>query len=84
MIAFECKLATISAKLLSIRLGHMDKKTRAPHFESLISSPWARSPDNSYYGDPRYVNKEQHGLEDIERDKVDENGVERVVILGYN
>jgi len=62
----------------------MDKKTRAPRFESLISSPWARSPDNSYYGDPRYVNKEQHGLEDIKSQKVDEDGVERVVILGYN
>jgi hypothetical protein len=46
--------------------------------------PWAKSQDNSYYGDPRYVNKEQHGLEDIERDKADEDGVERVVILGYN
>jgi len=62
----------------------MSKKIRAPQFESLISSPWARPPENSYYGDPRYVNKEQHGLEDIERDKVDEDGVERVVILGYN
>ena len=62
----------------------MSKKTRAPQFESLISSPWAKSPDNSYYGDPRYVNKEQHGLEDIERDKTDEDGVEQVVILGYN
>jgi len=62
----------------------MDKKTRAPQFESLISSPWARSPENSYYGDPRFVNKEQHGLEHIERDKVAENDVERVVILGYN
>ena len=62
----------------------MSKKTRAPQFESLISSPWARSPENSYYGDPRNVKKEQYGLEHIERDKVDENGVERVVILGYN
>ena len=50
----------------------------------LISSPWASSPDNSYYGDPRYVDKEQHGLEDLERDKADEDGVEKVVILGYN
>ena len=48
------------------------------------ASPWATSPDNSYYGDPRYVAKEQHGLEDIERDKVEEEGVEQVVILGYN
>jgi hypothetical protein len=62
----------------------MGKKTRAPQFESLISSPWGKPPENSYYGDPRYVNKEQHGLEDIERDKVDEDGVEQVVILGYN
>lgn len=62
----------------------MGKKTRAPRFESLISSPWASPPVNSYYGDPRYVDKEQHGLEDIERDKVDEDGVEQVVILGYN
>ncbi|MDH3633433.1 MAG: hypothetical protein OES20_01895 [Gammaproteobacteria bacterium] len=62
----------------------MSNKTQAPPFESLISSPWARSPENSYYGDPRFVNKEQHGLEDIERDNVDENGIERVVILGYN
>ena len=62
----------------------MSKKIRAPKFESLISSPWASSPDNSYYGDPRYVEKEQHGLEHIERDKADEDGVEQVVILGYN
>jgi hypothetical protein len=62
----------------------MSKKLRAPKLESLISSPWAKSPENSYYGDPRYVEKEQHGLEHIERDKVDEEGVEQVVILGYN
>jgi hypothetical protein len=62
----------------------MSKKLRAPKLESLISSPWAKSPVNSYYGDPRYVEKEQHGLEHIERDKVDEEGVEQVVILGYN
>ena len=60
------------------------KKPRTPKFNSLISSPWARAPDNSYYGDPRYVEKEQHGLEDIERDQVDDEGTERVVILGYN
>ncbi len=62
----------------------MSKKLRAPKLESLISSPWAKSPENSYYGDPRYVKKEQHGLEHIERDKVDEEGIEQVVILGYN
>lgn len=84
MITIEGKLRINVANLLNIRLGHMSIKTRAPQFESLISSPWARSPENSYYGDPRYVNKEQHGLEDIERNKVDEDGVERVVILGYN
>lgn len=62
----------------------MDKKTRTPKFESLISTPWGKSPENSYYGDPRHVEKEQHGLEHIERDKSDEEGVEQVVILGYN
>ena len=62
----------------------MSKKSKAPRFESLISSPWGMAPDNSYYGDPRYVQKEQHGLEHIERDKTDEDGVEQVVILGYN
>ena len=62
----------------------MGKKPKAPEFESLISSPWGMTPDNSYYGDPRYVQKEQHGLEHIERDKTDEDGVEQVVILGYN
>ncbi|CAD7851086.1 MAG: hypothetical protein [Olavius algarvensis Gamma 3 endosymbiont] len=62
----------------------MGKKARAPKFETLISTPWGMSPDNSYYGDPRYVEKEQHGLEHIERDKTDEEGVEQVVILGYN
>ena len=60
------------------------KKVKAPNFKSLISAPWAQAPDNSYYGDPRYVDKEQHGLEHIERDKTDEDGVEQVVILGYN
>ena len=62
----------------------MKKKARAPKFETLISSPWASSPENSYYGDPNHVNKEQHGLEHIERDQADDEGVERVVILGYN
>jgi hypothetical protein len=62
----------------------MSKKSNAPRFESLISSPWGKSPDNSYYCDPRFVQKEQHGLEHIERDKIDEEGVEQVVILGYN
>jgi len=64
----------------------MSKKTPALKFKSLISSPWASSPDNSYYGDPRYVDKEQHGLEHIDRDKTDDDdgGIEQVVILGYN
>ena len=62
----------------------MSKKIRAPKLETLISSPWGESTDNSYYGDPRFVEKEQHGLEHIERDQVDEEGVEQVVILGYN
>ena len=62
----------------------MSKKTSAPEFESLISSPYGMSPDNSYYGDPRKITKEQYGLEHIERDKIDEEGVEQVVILGYN
>ena len=62
----------------------MSNKIRSPRFESLISSPWGQSTDHSYYGDPRFVDKEQHGLEHIERDKIDEEGVEQVVILGYN
>ena len=62
----------------------MNKKAPATKFESLISSPWASSPDNSYYGDPRYVQEEQHGLEHIDRDKADDDGIEQVVILGYN
>jgi hypothetical protein len=65
--------------------GHrMSNKSKAPEFETLISSPYGISPDNSYYGDPRKNAKEQHGLEHIERDKVDDEGVEQVVILGYN
>ena len=60
------------------------RKLRTPKFNSLISSPWAKAPDNSYYGDPRYVEKEQHGLEDIERNQVEEDGTEQVVIKGYN
>ena len=62
----------------------MSKIIKAPEFESLLSSPWGQSPDNSYYGDPRYVKREQYGLEHIERDQSDDDGVERVVILGYN
>ena len=62
----------------------MGKKSGVPSLEGLISSPWGTSTDHSYYGDPRYVNKEQHGLEHIERDQIDEEGVEQVVILGYN
>jgi hypothetical protein len=62
----------------------MSNKMRASKFESLISSPWGKPPQNSYYGDPRNVDKEQNGLEEIERDEVNEEGVEKVVILGYN
>ena len=61
----------------------MGKKTRA-EFNSLISSPWGKPPENSYYGDPKYIDEEQHGLEHIERDKTDDEGTEKVVILGYN
>ncbi len=61
----------------------MGKKTRAD-FTSLISSPWGKPPENSYYGDPSYIDEEQHGLEHIERDKTDDDGTEKVVILGYN
>ena len=61
----------------------MGKKTKT-EFDSLISSPWGKALDNSYYGDPRYIDKEQHGLEHIERDKTDDDGTEKVVILGYN
>lgn len=59
-------------------------KLKAPKLDRLISSPYGKSADNSYYGDPRHVAKEQHGLEHIERDQADEEGVEKVVILGYN
>lgn len=63
----------------------MVKINKAPKFESLLSSPWGnKSRDNSYYGDPRYVKLEQYGLEHIERDHADDEGVEQVVILGYN
>ena len=62
----------------------MSKKLRAPKLKSLLSSPWAKPPENSYYGDPRHVDKEQHGLEDLERNATDDDGVEHVVIRGYN
>ena len=84
MIQFKCRLIETPANLLGTASILMNKKIKAPRFDKLISSPWARSPDNSYYGDPRYVDKEQHGLEHLDRDKTDEDGVERVVIRGYN
>ena len=62
----------------------MQKKARAPQFESLISSPWGKPPKNSYYGDPRHVAAEQYGLEYIKRDEIEDEGIENVVILGYN
>jgi hypothetical protein len=56
-----------------------------PKFKTLISSPWGVAPENSYYGDPSHVDQEQHGMEHIERDNSDtKEGVEQVVILGYN
>ena len=61
----------------------MGKKTRTK-FKSLISSPWGKTPENSYYGDPSNIDEEQHGLEHIERDKTDDEDTEKVVILGYN
>ena len=84
MIRFKCELTEIFANLLNRHSYLMSKKSQSPHFDKLISSPWGKSPENSYYGDPRYVKKEQHGLEDIERARTDEDGVEQVVILGYN
>ena len=48
----------------------MSNKMRASKFETLISSPWGKPPENSYYGDPRNVKNEEE--------------VEKVVILGYN
>jgi hypothetical protein len=84
MIQFKCKLIKTLANLSGTASKLMSKKTQPSRFDKLISSPWGKAPDNSYYGDPRYVDKEQHGLEDIERDKTAEDGVEQVVILGYN
>ena len=60
------------------------KTLRAPSLTTLISSPWAKAPENSYYGDPRFIDCEQHGLEHIERDRIDDDGSEQVVIKGYN
>lgn len=84
MIRIKCSLTKTPANLLDRDDYLMSKKTPTQPFEKLISSPWASSPDNSYYGDPRYVEKEQHGLEDLKHDKAGEDGVEKVVILGYN
>ena len=62
----------------------MTKTTHTPGIKSLISAPWASPPDHSYYCDPRYVDKEQHGLEHIESGASDDDGIEQVAILGYN
>ena len=54
-------------------------------FEALLSAPWGEKPEeNSYYGDPKFVREEQHGLRHIQRDKLDEEESEKVVIVGYN
>lgn len=54
-------------------------------FEALLSRPWGAKPEeNSYYGDPRFVRDEQHGLEHIQRDKLDEDESEKVVIASNN
>jgi len=84
MIQFKCKLIETPANLLDKASNLMSKKSQTPGFDKLISSPWGKAPDNSYYGDPSHVDKEQHGLEDLERDKTDEDGVDQVVIRGYN
>ncbi len=58
---------------------------KSKQFEALLSKPWGDKPeDNSYYGDPKFVREEQHGLEHIQRDKLDDEGSEHVVIAGYN
>jgi hypothetical protein len=85
MIHFLCVLVKTFYNLLEpSKVEIKETQMRAPKFNSLISQPWAKPPENSYYGDPRYVEQEQHGLEHIERDKTEEEGVEQVVILGYN
>ncbi len=58
---------------------------KSKQFEALLSKAWGEKPeDNSYYGDPRYVRNEQHGLEHLQRDKLDDDESEKVVIAGYN
>lgn len=58
---------------------------KSKQFEALLSKPWGEKPSaNSYYGDPRFVREEQHGLEHIQREKLDDEGSEKVVIAGYN
>ena len=60
------------------------KKLRAPSLKTLISAPWGKASVNSYYGDPSFANGEQRGIEHLDRDRVDEDGSECVVIKGYN
>ena len=40
--------------------------------------------ENSYFGNPYQLHYEQYGLENLDRNSSSTDGIERVVILGYN
>ena len=83
MIIIQCGLATLVLKFQMTEKTNA-KKFKAPKFDSLISPPWAKAPQNSYYGDPGLNQGEQQGLESVDRNLDDEEGTEQVVIKGYN
>lgn len=40
--------------------------------------------ENSYFGNPYQLHYEQYGLENLDRNSSSDDGIECVVILGYN
>ena len=79
MLFREC----FSKHMIVVNRGLLMQKPKP--FATLLSKAWGEKPeDNSYYGDPSFVSDEQHGLEHIQRDKLDEEESEKVVIAGYN
>lgn len=53
-------------------------------FESLISAPWPEDHENSYYCDPYHVKKNVNEPQAKSLTDNAEEGIDHVVILGYN
>ena len=55
-----------------------------PENKTPVSAIETVKTENSYFGNPYQLHYEQYGLEKLDRNSSSADGIERVVILGYN